>query len=114
MATASYELHVEVLSFVNPDGRCADVRCGSFFCCDGGCPGRQCDYYFLMCQRPAGSPVSYDRDENSGNCSALMSNATRARPNDMHIFSNSIFGDQVIYTGEEWVISSKSMRTASY
>lgn len=96
-------MHVDVLSFVNPDGRCADERCGFITCCDGLCPAKQCNYYFLICQKTAGSPVSYERNETSGNCSALMSNQLTARPNDLHTFTNSIFGEKVIFSGEEWV-----------
>lgn len=62
-----------------------------------------CDYYFIICQKSAGSPVSYNRNEDRENCSAKESNTTSTRTNETHVFSNSIFVNPVTYTGGEWV-----------
>ena len=69
------QLQVTIYSVMNPNGSCADSQCSTSGCCDGNsCPENFYQYYIHYYLRAAGTPVSYERVKNQGNCSTL--NAT--------------------------------------
>ena len=98
-----YRLQVTVHSFRNPNGMCANSYCGLNTCCDVPCPSF-CNYYFSICQRSVGTPVSAIREINQGNCTPFNTISSRAIGNGMS-FTNSIFGtpNPIILTGLRWV-----------
>ena len=100
MALGRYELQVTIHSFDNPGRRCADTQCP-----DGRCSGSlMCDYYFSLCQRPAGTPVSYVRNQNEGNCSTLVTSHQNSNGSNV-IFTHSEFNvsNPIAFSGELWV-----------
>ena len=98
----AYEMLVMINSFTNPGSLCADQSCGGN-CCDQQC--FRCDYYFSMCQRPAGTPFSYERNENKGNCSSLSTFVYEG--GTISFFSDTVFGisNPIVFTGTQWVNS---------
>ena len=97
-----YELLVTINSFSNPGGMCASSNCANM-CCDGDCPS-SCHYYFSLCQRPAGTPVSTLRRIGEGNCvtnNTLVSSAI----NGGSSFTDNVFGvpNPINFTGAQWV-----------
>ena len=62
MVTGDYELQVTIHSFSNPEGQCASQAClNREECCNGQTCPNSCDYYFSLCQRPAGADVMSSR-----------------------------------------------------
>ena len=97
----SYQLQVTIHSFNNPDGRCAE--CNADTCCEGVLCPNSCHYFFSLCLRPAGTPVSMVRDDGQGNCSALTT--------EIQLLSNGrSFADYFLgipnpikFEGRQWV-----------
>ena len=99
-----YQLQVTFHSFSNPEGMCAPEHCSRAFCCKSDrCPN-QCEYFFSLCQRPLGTPVSFTRWVGEGDCEELNTNPSR-RISDGSTFTDSIFGtpNPVTLYGVEWV-----------
>ena len=99
-----YELQVTIHSFSNNNGRCADSQCGLNYCCERRpCPN-SCEYYFSLCQRVAGTPVSTVRSVDQGNCMTVESNPSRTI-SDGSTFTDRVFGtpNPIILTGLIWV-----------
>ena len=88
-----YELLLTFHSFNNHNGRCADDEvCNAATCCEGHpCPN-PCNYFFSLCLRPAGTPVSMVHDDGQGNCSALTTGTLQRRISDGMSFTDSVFG----------------------
>ena len=98
-----YELQVYIYSFDNPGRRCPERQCRN--CCEIQCPNSlTCDYYFSLCQRPAGTPVSYVNDQNQGNCPTLVTTYQVSNGSNV-IFTHSAFNisNPIIFSGESWV-----------
>ena len=95
-----YKLQVMIESVRNPEGQCADSACNDGqVCCDGTrCPRGRCHYYLHYCLRPAGTPVSFLREEHQGNCRALNTQTERLNSVDIR-FSYSM----LTLTGPQWV-----------
>ena len=91
MVSGFYRLQVTIHSFSNPAGMCAERVCSSTRCCDGGCPA-SCHYFFSLCLRAAGTPVSTLRVKNGGNCSALATNSSINKISDDTTFTEDVFG----------------------
>ena len=91
-----FELQVNIQSFSNPDGRCADDdrgACTAERCCEGGLCPNSCSYFFSLCLRPAGTPVSMVRAEGQGDCSAnTVTTGTSELLRNGTSFTDSIFG----------------------
>ena len=101
MALGDYELQVTIHSFDNPGRKCADCK----DCCDGMCSkSLMCHYYFSLCQKPAGTPVSYVRNQNQGNCPTLVTTHQRSDGNNV-TFTHSAFktSNPITFSGESWV-----------
>ena len=98
----SYELQVSIHSFDNPERRCPDMECQD--CCEQECNNSMCEYYFSLCQRPAGTPVSYVNDQNQGNCSTLVTSHQRSDGSNV-IFTHLAFNvsNPITFSGESWV-----------
>ena len=95
-----YELQVIIHSYDNPERKCADSRCED--CCELQCSESPvCDYFFSICQRPLGTPVSGLRGVNQGNCSAA---------NTVPQTNNGSSNDPIMlsFTGLVWVSSFTS------
>ena len=104
----SYELQVSIHSFDNPGRRCADRDCQN--CCEVQCPNSlMCDYYFSLCQRPAGTPVSYVSDQNQGNCSTLFTPYQVSDGSNVTLISNHF-----TFSGESWVSNITRFTTHCY
>lgn len=104
MALGDYELQVAINSFSNPDGRCADRNCGPQSCCEGRVCPNPCHYYFSVCQRPAGTPISTLRKAKQGNCETFNTNASSAI-HSASFFADNVFGtsNPIVLTGAQWV-----------
>ena len=98
----SYELQVTINSFSNPGGMCASRICANL-CCDGDCPS-SCHYYFSLCQRPAGTPVSTLRAIYQGDCERVDTIESLSIINGSS-FTDRIFGtpNPISFTGARWV-----------
>ena len=99
-----YHLLVTIHSFSNPGGMCADDECGLDVCCERrSCPST-CNYYFSLCQRPSGAPVSTIRNVSQGNC---VETSTRFSDSisDGASFTDSVFGsvNPIVLSGVQWV-----------
>ena len=104
----SYELQVSIHSFDNPGRRCADRDCQD--CCEIQCSNSlMCDYYFSLCQRPAGTPVSYVSDQNQGNCSTLFTPYQVSDGSNVTLISNHF-----TFSGESWVSNITRFTTHCY
>ena len=101
----SYELQVTINSFNNPGGMCASSTCGPELCCDGDCPS-SCHYYFSLCQRTAGTPVSTLRATYQGYCEVSDTIVSHSI-SDGSTFADRVFGtpNPIIFTGALWVSS---------
>ena len=100
----SYELQISIHSFNNPGRRCADRDCHN--CCEGKSQNSStCEYYVSLCQRPAGTPVSYVNDQNQGNCSTLATTPQRSDGSNVTFTHHSVFGvsNTIIFSGPSWV-----------
>ena len=100
----SYQLMVTIHSFSNPGGMCADDGCGLDICCElGSCPST-CQYYFSLCQRPSGAPVSTIRSVNQGNCVETLTGIS-GQVKDGNSFTDRVFGsvNPIILSGVQWV-----------
>ena len=97
-----YELQVSIHSFDNPGRRCADKKC--LLCCEVLCLYLTCDYYFSLCQRPAGTSVSYVPDQNQGNCSTLVTSHQVSNGSNV-TFTDSAFNisKPISFSGKSWV-----------
>ena len=110
-----YELQVTVHSFSNPAGRCADIACTTNPCCEAvACPN-SCDYYFSLCQRPLGTPVSSAHLTNQGDCDTFNTIASRLISNGSS-FTDSLFGtpNPIVLQGNEWVSVCRSYSTVEF
>lgn len=102
-----YELRVTIHSFRNPGGTCANSYCNDTRCCDYGlkpCPN-PCDYYFSLCVRPAGTPVSSVRLINRGHCVTYDTDVSPHISNGK-TFTDVVFGNTpnpIKFTGTQWV-----------
>ena len=105
-----YELLLTIHSFNNPDGRCADDDvCDAVTCCEGGLCPNPCNYFFSLCLRPAGTPVSMVPDDGQGNCSAQTTGVQHH--NDGASFTDSVFGtpNPITFNGAPWVSCCKDL-----
>jgi len=91
-----YSVEVTFHSFENANGRCADVggTCANGTgCCESlDCRDIRCNYMFLFCLRPSGTPLSTIRTENRGgdSCNAIETNSVRTSNGDN--FLSSLYG----------------------
>ncbi len=98
----SYQLQITINSVGNPEGRCADIECNQTInetCCDtNACPQRNCEYYLHYCQRSMDTPVSYERTEYQGNCTAIN---TLSERHDVDSFTFTY--TTLTLSGPKWV-----------
>ena len=101
LVLCDYELQVTFYTFDNPGRRCADTNCQARYCESdfNDC----CEYYFSLCLRPVGTPVSYLRNQNQGNCSTLVTSAQEnaGSINFTSTFFN--FSNPIAFSGPSWV-----------
>ena len=100
-----YELQVTIHSFRNPEGMCAHTHCGPQFCCEATACPNSCDYYFSLCLRPVGKPVSFTREIYQGACATFDTIPSR-KIRDGATFTNRLFGstsNPVPFTQSNWV-----------
>lgn len=96
-----YQLEVTFHSFTNRYGLCADEDCR--FCCDGACP-KICEYFFSLCQRPLGTPISFERNEYQGQCSNILNTGIEISDGGSN-FTDLVFGEKnpLLFNGTQWV-----------
>jgi len=107
LVQGKYQLQVLFHSFSNHDGKCADDSCfRDIFCCELSVCPNTCHYYFSLCQRPAGSQVSYVRGQDHRNCLApIITSMTSDEERNMFEFADMLFGinNPILFCGDEWV-----------
>ena len=106
-AEGNFEVQVTVHSFRNSEGMCVDSACQnppSSGCCEGSCPGI-CEYFFSLCLRPTGTPVSNVTNENQGGpeCSATRTGSETVM--DGASFDELVFNttNPITFNITEWV-----------
>ena len=109
-AEGNFQVQVTIHSFSNPHGMCADDACEMITgCCEGSCPD-SCEYYFSLCLRPAGTPVSNVTNENQGGpeCSAIRTGSETVM--DGASFDESVFNttNPITFNITEWVSIPKT------
>lgn len=104
MQLDSYRLQVTLHSFSNPEGMCANNYCGPQFCCEGSACPNSCEYYFSLCLRPAGTPVSIARKQHKGDCETTLTVPSRLTQGSAN-FTHSVFGtpNPIVLSGMQWV-----------
>ena len=58
---AEYDLRFNLEYYASVEGECTTETCAN------GCP-IFCNYIFFLCERPVGTPISYDIRATEGNC----------------------------------------------
>ena len=89
-----YELQVIIVSFNHSVRGCADIQCQTSMHCESSLINK-CDYYFSLCQRPAGTLVSYMPHHNQGNCSTVYVQVSDD--------NNSKINRSITFSGLLWV-----------
>ena len=105
LVEGNFRVQVTIHSFSNSQGMCADDACQrSTGCCEGSCPD-SCEYFFSLCLRPAGTPVSNVTNENQGGteCSAIITGSGTVM--DGASFEESVFNttNPISFNITEWV-----------
>ena len=105
LVLCDYELQVTFYTFDNPGRRCADTNCQARdqdYCESNR--NNYCEYYFSLCLRPVGTPVSYLRNQNQGNCSTLITSAQES-VGSINFTSSAFFNfsNPIVFSGPSWV-----------